>query len=68
MVNPLHRDSEKPLTSSGMAPSDDIDEGEDADEEDEQLSDLQDEIDSTSASFFEDYSMIFGEGAIRFMR
>ncbi|KAJ7717559.1 hypothetical protein B0H16DRAFT_1476024 [Mycena metata] len=51
---PLNRDSEKPLTNSGMAPSDDIDKGEDADGEDDQLVDPLDEIDSTSAGFDED--------------
>ncbi|KAJ7440486.1 hypothetical protein B0H11DRAFT_2292875 [Mycena galericulata] len=63
----------KALASDGTAPSNDIDEGEDADEEDEidegedadaeydQPADLLNEIDSTSAGFFEDYSRIFGE-------
>ncbi|KAJ7076239.1 hypothetical protein B0H15DRAFT_955765 [Mycena belliarum] len=51
----------KALASDGTAPSDDIDEDEDADGEDDQPVDFLDEIDPTSAGFFEDYSRIFGE-------
>ncbi|KAJ7738590.1 hypothetical protein B0H16DRAFT_1570161 [Mycena metata] len=51
----------KALASDGTAPGDDIEEGEDTDGEDDQPADLLDELDSTTAAFFEDYCRFFGE-------